>query len=1382
MLTPLPPSPACSPPPETLNGVSKGSRIVAPGLYGFHEPPSGLQTPEYHDFTTRIEEDGGDDDASSKGYGISSTNTTTTGDDSESQDQQARSTSNSRRPPGAQTSAAFPRISKPVELMRDSYDYVIVGSGYGGAVAASRLARSLGRDGRASVCVLERGRERWPGEYPTSTADALKNLHVSGEFAPGAIPGVPVDGGDPEGMYHLVFGKGMSAVVGNGLGGTSLMNANVFLRADEGTLRSAPWPEEIRRDPQVLEPYYKKAEEVLEPTAYPADWPQLPKVDLLERQASALGMSSNFRLVPQTTRFSAGPNSCGVDMGRSSLAGQDATGVNDGSKTTTLATYLADTWNWGAEMFCGCEVQYVRECEVEAGATDGGYRIYFAWHGRGRGLFREQFRRDLMSVRARRCVFLGAGSIGTTEILLRSRAMGLGVCDRVGKGMSGNGDMLAFGYNTDYEANAIGKEFPGPYNPTGPTINSMIDNRRGHDDPLDGYVIQEGAVPAALAPFLQAVLEAMPGSVRPPGGGLLEKVRSSMARLGSFVLGPYFRRGALDKTQVYLVMSHDSGRAVLTLKDDKPVLELRGVERGGHMEKINGILEEATLKVGGTFVQNPFYALMGKQQVTVHPIGGACMASDNTGATGVTNHMGEVFRGPGSSTHAGLMVMDGALVPASLGVNPFATITALAERNVDLYARKHSLIIQDEKNAVLDLFGDPAHPYVPTVPGQEERTEEGSVGEVAAVISRAEAVRAAGVGFTEVMAGHVQVHPDHDGVLVPDWKGGYEGPHRIVKAPGSEARLFLSVQAFDTRALVNGAEHAAVLTGTFVCPGLRGSPFTVRRGEFNLLVKDGDVQGTRKMRYDFDMRGGDGELLHFHGYKTIDSSVAFSPRGFWGATSTLYVAITRPRGGGGGPNRTAPKGGDLVARGILRLNPGDFGTQLRTLAATGSSFLKRAWSLGSFAQYFVSASLPLLLGSFAPLQYAPATYGGLVNDTTPSASYVIAADDGVRTRMHMWEPTNASVPARNILLVPGAAVDQGIFALPTVRHNLVDHLRRAGYRVFISLHRITSVMAAREGYTTFDARLDIRADLSLIRSRFPDEEAAGGGNRVYVMAHCMGSVAFAAGMLDGSVPAAWVSGVSASQVFMNPVWSPDNMAKAEAGPVPLNELYRLLSGEWFGLSTGREDTLLEKAMNQLLRFYPVSRGEVCRSASCHRCSLVFSRCWNHRNLNEATHRYVDRLFDGVSMATLGLLMRQGAAGHVMDNDSRPLDTPENVQRLRGIPFLLFVGADNAVLSPEATARTFSALREAFGSGGAADGGKGGGGGREVFVGDGGDGAEVLYQRRVIPGYGHLDGFIGRDAWKVVYPMLREEADRVVRGAGYRFVEPRDRFSSMAADG
>lgn len=137
--------------------------------------------------------------------------------------------------------ARFPRISRPVELIRTSYDVVVIGSGYGGGVAASRMAR-----GGQSVCLLERGKEKWPGEYPIGLKDALKELHVSGDFAPGEKRGKWVEGGDPTGLYHLVVGEGQNAFVGNGLGGTSLLNANVFLEADSKVLEMGVWPEELK--------------------------------------------------------------------------------------------------------------------------------------------------------------------------------------------------------------------------------------------------------------------------------------------------------------------------------------------------------------------------------------------------------------------------------------------------------------------------------------------------------------------------------------------------------------------------------------------------------------------------------------------------------------------------------------------------------------------------------------------------------------------------------------------------------------------------------------------------------------------------------------------------------------------------------------------------------------------------------------------------------------------------------------------------------------------------------------------------------------------------------------------------------------------------------
>ncbi|KAK0652213.1 hypothetical protein B0T16DRAFT_405718 [Cercophora newfieldiana] len=1155
-------------------------------------------------------------------------------------------------------------------------------------------------------------------------------------------------------MFHLIFGRGQNAVVANGLGGTSLINANVFMEADKKTLAMNAWPPQIRENPDVLDEYYKKAEAVLQPEAYPDDAPKLAKLELLQKQAEILGHADRFKRVRQTTRFRDGPNSTGVEMSASSLTGQDVTGVNDGSKNSTLVTYLADAWNWGAEMFCECEVRHVEKCK-----NDEGYLVFFAWHGRNRGWFKANLHGDLMWVHAKKAVFLGAGAIASTEILLRSKAMGLEMSPEVGQNMSGNGDILAFGYNTDQPVNAIGRAVPEPGRPVGPCITGVIDCRDITDNPLDGFVIEEGAVPHALAHLLQVMLDLMPGSVTPKQekDSVMERTKAAMARYGSRFLGPYYQGGAVAKTQVYLVMSHDSNQAVLSLQDDKPVLEFLGVARSSHVNHLNKLMAKATEAVGGTLVHNPFFALMG-QQVTVHPIGGACMAHDNTGNTGVTNHVGEVFTGDGPETYPGLIVTDAAVIPTALGANPFATITALAERSVEAYAKSQGLTISEEPNGILDLFGAPQHP--PTVPPtpEQELDEEQTFMSASQVIESASAVQASGFGFTEVMSGYIH----YDKQLKSDDRETYELAYRTARSRCENARFFLSVQAFDVDQTLAHHQHRGMLTGTFACASIPGSPFMVQRGEFNLFILNNKAPGTRNLTYDFDMRGVDGRRLHFHGYKVVDSSVALSVRGFWKATTTLYVTVSEYEAGctADPDDEDAWRRGTVLARGIMHIKPTDFFSEILTMTPTGSTLLKKAVGASKFLTFFTRKSLGLLMAPLAKLQYPSQSYSGYINPTLPDQTVTVVASDGVATKLQVWEPTaypdNDPSQVRNLFMIPGAAVDHQIYALPTIPFNAVNYFTRAGYRVFVTVHRIGQLMVAENMHTTYDARLDLRACLEHIRK-------VHGSAKVYTVAHCMGSVAFSTGLLDGTIPSDWILGITCSQVFMNPIWGPANMAKVLAGPIPMDKLYTALAGTWFNCSTSPDDKLIQRVVNQLLRLYPQSRKEMCTNAACHRCSLVFGRCWNHANLNEATHRQIDRFFGGVNMRLLNLLMKQGYEGHVMTNgpEYTRLDTDENVQRLKGIPFLLFVGRDNAVLSPEATERTYERLCDTFGTVGP----------------DGGE-----YKRRVVPGYGHLDPWMGRNAWKDVYPFVREEVDRVVRGETYKFVEPDDRFKAMVEDG
>ena len=100
-------------------------------------------------------------------------------------------------------------------------------------------------------------------------------------------------------------------------------------------------------------------------------------------------------------------------------------------------------------------------------------------------------------------------------------------------------------------------------------------------------------------------------------------------------------------------------------------------------EFISHTLEKATAATGGTYIANPIWSeILGRNLVSVHPLGGCGMGDDVS--SGVVDDRGRVFHADGS-LHPGLYVLDGSIMPSSLGVNPSLTITALAERAMALH-------------------------------------------------------------------------------------------------------------------------------------------------------------------------------------------------------------------------------------------------------------------------------------------------------------------------------------------------------------------------------------------------------------------------------------------------------------------------------------------------------------------------------------------------------------------------------------------------------------------------------------------------------------------------------------------------------------------------
>jgi hypothetical protein len=164
-----------------------------------------------------------------------------------------------------------------------------------------------------------------------------------------------------------VKGEGQDVFMGCGLGGTSLINGGVWLRPDERVLAGTEWRAEIREN--GLNEYYERAERMFRPMPYPSTYSTPTKLSALETQARELGIQDAFCRPPLTTSFDDGINQAGVYMHANTGSGDECSGINDGSKNSVLVTYLADAWAWGAELFCGIDVKYLKKRESGVGRT-----------------------------------------------------------------------------------------------------------------------------------------------------------------------------------------------------------------------------------------------------------------------------------------------------------------------------------------------------------------------------------------------------------------------------------------------------------------------------------------------------------------------------------------------------------------------------------------------------------------------------------------------------------------------------------------------------------------------------------------------------------------------------------------------------------------------------------------------------------------------------------------------------------------------------------------------------------------------------------------------------------------------------------------------------
>ena len=198
-------------------------------------------------------------------------------------------------------------------------------------------------------------------------------------------------------------------------------------------------------------------------------------------------------------------------------------------------------------------------------------------------------------------VVLSAGSLGSTEILLRSKVEGLKVSQILGQKFTGNGDVLAFGYNNDRVINGVGVGVPPKVETSavGPCIVGAIDLRE-QEDLMDSMIIEEGSIPGVLSSILPLAFSTGGIMGHDTDFTLADETEEAGRVLQSLLMGSY--SGAVNNTQTYLVMSHDDGKGRIQLNEKSANVSWPGVAKQKNFQEVDKILEKATSANGGTYL------------------------------------------------------------------------------------------------------------------------------------------------------------------------------------------------------------------------------------------------------------------------------------------------------------------------------------------------------------------------------------------------------------------------------------------------------------------------------------------------------------------------------------------------------------------------------------------------------------------------------------------------------------------------------------------------------------------------------------------------------------------------------------------------------------
>ena len=523
--------------------------------------------------------------------------------------------------------------------MRPQYDVVVIGSGFGGAITACRLAQA----GR-SVCILEKGRRWEKTEFPRSTGEVANHAFWDEE-----------DIEQGRGFVEYKVFKNMDVIQGVGVGGGSLHYFNVHIQPPEMIFNQDPWPESITL--QNLQPYYTVAREML--AAKPLTPPEgrvLPKrTDAFLSASAAIGRDDAKLIdICVYTGPDGQPSPGGQPQDACVYCGNCLIGCHVHAKNTLDLNYIPIAEQNGAEVHPLHQADYIEPLDGEEG-----YIVHYQRLPNDPS--------DGESVPGQvigKKVIVSGGTLGSNELLLRSRDVKRtlpNISKNLGHRFSGNGDFLFAG--THYEDRQID---PG----RGPAITAGV----GFADGSQHIYIEDLGFPDPFMWYLNGMIPTRDKFLNRLAEGFKYLARS--IGLGKFVgidveIERLLNGGIMTNFLPYLGMGTDAanGKITLDFSGDAYVKWNTHASRKMFNDMID-ILKDMSKQSGGHFF-NSFLWDIGKL-LTAHPLGG-CYMSDSP-EEGVTNEYGEVWGYPG------LYVADASVIPTALSVNPTATISALSER------------------------------------------------------------------------------------------------------------------------------------------------------------------------------------------------------------------------------------------------------------------------------------------------------------------------------------------------------------------------------------------------------------------------------------------------------------------------------------------------------------------------------------------------------------------------------------------------------------------------------------------------------------------------------------------------------------------------------